>query len=214
MDRWCVSIPLEACEMMSDLLTAQIGRLLPCLFLYNSVEAFFAVRSSKLLETTSPTAKIPIPLQAQPVQPNRNGSYRPSLPISTGTYKSSPKTRPSTNMLPSPSMPERRLPLNNTNATPVKLPPHKSSSPGQMFRPENSTSESPTSALRRALLASSGKTSVDSQGSPAHFVPSSSSMPSGLSALAGSPSKERASPRVQAYWARSEVSACKSLIIC
>jgi hypothetical protein len=162
-----------------------------------------------LPELTAPTAQIPIPPQAQPVQPAQNGSYRPSVPISTGTYKSSPKTRPTTNMLPSPSMPERRLPRSdNSQGTPVKLPPHKSSSPGQMFRPENSVSESPTSALRRALLASSGQASVDSQGSPSRFVPSSSSMPSGLSALAGSPARERASPRVQAYWARNEVSAC------
>lgn len=167
-----------------------------------------AVRSSKLPTSSTPTAKIPIPPQVQPVQSTQNGSYRPSLPISTGTYKSSPKTRPSANMLPSPSMPDRRIPSSNPQATPIQLPPHKTSSPGQMFRPENSTSESPTSALRRALLASSGKANVDGQTSPSRFVPSSSSMPSGLSGLAGSPSKDRASPRVQAYWARNEVSAC------
>ncbi|KAK9899157.1 hypothetical protein P389DRAFT_209163 [Cystobasidium minutum MCA 4210] len=184
-----------------------IGRILPTLFLYNAAEAFLAVRSSRIPDSSSATAKVPIPTQAQPVQVSQSLSYRPSLPISTGTHKSSPKTRPSTNMLPSPAMPERRLQTSNsTQGTPVNMPPpsHKAS-PGQMFRPENSVSESPTSALRRALLATADKS--DAQASPSRFIPSSSSMPAGLSALQGSPVKDKAGPRVQAYWARNEAAA-------
>lgn len=39
-------------------------------------------------------------------------------------------------------------------------------------------------------------------------------MPSGLSALQGTPVKEKASPRVQAYWARNEAAACEYIVSC
>lgn len=182
-------------------------RLLPLLFLYNASEAFLRIRWAVRIEDTSSTLSVAVPTTQQPASTSAGANASTPVrvtPISSATYRSSPKTRPSP-----ASVAINRLSRNSSGGSPLRpsesAPP--TSTPPRFFSPSEGTGESPTAALRRSLLASASWSAgaTDSQGQQ-----TGTSHPSGLntSLYGASPNRDSASPRVVAYKARHEPIAC------
>lgn len=192
-----------------------IDRILPLLFLYNASGAFLRVRWANLVEDVPSTVAIPVPTTQQPASSNNASSSSSTSvstpirinPISSATYKSSPKTRPSPAAAPSPRLTRSSALPNNTPSS-----THNISTPPKFFNPSEGTGESPTAALRRSLLASANANQMAGTDSPfGSSGRNTTSMPSGMSTslFGASPSRDVPSPRVQAYRARHEPVACE-----
>lgn len=187
-----------------------IHRILPALLAYNAVEAFAGIKWAPVSEKPATTVAVSAAAAAPAVTSAAAGTPIRTTNLIRSIHKSSPLTRPSTNMLPSPSL------ARVATASPqqgVSQSQHSDSTatPPRLIRPDSSSNESPTAALRRALLAdaTANRTSPVRQGtSPGKVIGSAEPLPS-----SGNPSfahQDSPNPRVQAYFARHNTTACES----
>lgn len=196
-----------------------LDRLLPLVFLYNASEAIFRIKWATSIDLPASTAAIPLRPAQQPLATSSPSSFSttPSQmkPISTATYKSSPKTRPSAGILPSPSITTRTQPPTSNADHKQPAPPPTltnnsiTTTPSRLFRPDYGLNESPTAALRRSLLATAGtppgqfQSSTDSSSYRSYRVgPPPSEFYNQSSGVGDTFARDSANPRMEAYWVR------------
>lgn len=205
-------------------------RILPLLLLYNASEAFLRIRWANSLEEAPKGIEVPVGAArksgstttstASPQTGQQSSTPSRSMPITIATYKSSPKTRPSSYALSSSSGLSSSPLKGSTDSTrphqtngSASLPPSSAaqSTPPRFFRGDLGSSESPTAALRRALLESAGP---NHQSTPQYGVGSNGTIPATSTIWTSNPHnstpvKQHTSPRVQAYRTRHESLACE-----
>ena len=186
-----------------------VHRILPALLAYNAIEAFARIKWAPISEKPATTVAVSAAAAAPAVTSAAAGTPIRTTNLIRSIHKSSPLTRPSTNMLPSPSL-ARIAPASTQQDTSQSQQPDNAATPPRLFRPDSIINESPTAALRRALLADA----TTNRTSPARQSMSPGKISGGADALTSSAippfaHQDSPNPRVQAYFARHNTTACK-----
>lgn len=180
-------------------------RALPLLFLYNASEAFVRIRWAPVTE--KPVTAV----QTKSSVPSRHTNSSPinskTTPFTPSIHKSSPLTRSSAAILPSPGTSSRPVDFSPSGSKSESTRDyHATATPPRFFRADNGSNESPTASLRRALLAEhsvgdASGTQLFTSWQQADNLSQSSSMAPLL--------KDYNDPRIKAYLVRHEHGPCE-----